>query len=325
MKFRSEFPITPFTPPLTYGDRILSLGSCFSEQIMGRLKRAKFRVEVNPLGVIFNPISIVRTLHRLSERRPILPKELHFDPRQGVWFHYDLHGSFAHPLKEEALTGMNRAIEEGAQTLEEANVVAITLGTAFAYRLRSSGEVVANCHKQEQRLFQKEMLSLEEILTPWRTLMEGPLRGKRVIFTLSPIRHLSDGAEENSLSKALLRVALGTLTRDYPESRYFPAWELMMDDLRDYRFYAEDLAHPSATAVNYLWERFLEAAVAPESRPLIERIEALQRSLEHRPLHPQSEASRTFLEKLKQEIDRLESLLGEGFACEKEILAQRFQ
>ena len=325
MKFRSEFSIAPFTPPLTHKDCILSLGSCFSEQIMRRLKWDKFRVEVNPLGVIFNPITIAKTLIRLSERRPVHADELHFDPRQGLWFHYDLHGAFSHPVKEEALKGMNHAIEIGATALEEADVVAITLGTALVYRLNSTGEVVANCHKQGQQLFRKEMLSLEEILAPWRTLMEGLLREKRVIFTLSPIRHLSDGAEQNSLSKALLRVAIGELTRNYSQSRYFPAWELMMDDLRDYRFYAEDLTHPSPTAVNYLWERFLEAAVAPESRILIEQIEALQRSLEHRPLHPQSEASRAFSERLSQEILRLERALGGGFDCEKEILAQRFQ
>ncbi len=325
MKFRSEFPLPKLPRPIRYEDRLLALGSCFAQTISSRLKEAKFAITINPLGVMFNPISLAHTVERLSKNRPISPEELLHDEERDLWFHYEMHGSLSSPEREGALEQMSRAIERGHRALKEASVVIITFGTAFVYRLKQSGCVVANCHQQPRSLFQRELLDVEQITTVWRSLLEHELRGKEVILTLSPVRHLSDGAEENSLSKALLRVALGKLTEEYPRCHYFAAWELMMDDLRDYRFYADDLLHPAPLAIDYLWERFREVAIAPECKTTGERIERLQRALNHRPLHPESEAFRRFLSEQKSEIGRLEELLGPRFEEEKAILSSRFQ
>lgn len=325
MKFRSEFPLSKLPRPIRYEDRLLALGSCFAQTISSRLKEAKFAITINPLGVMFNPISLAHTVERLSKNRPILPEELRYDERRNLWFHYGMHGSLSSSEREVALEEMNRAIELGHRALKEASVVIITFGTAFVYCLKQNSRVVANCHQQPQALFQRELLDVEQITSTWRNLLENELRDKEVIFTLSPVRHLSDGAAENSLSKALLRVALGKLTEEYPRCHYFAAWELMMDDLRDYRFYADDLLHPAPLAIDYLWERFGEVALAPECKAIGERVERLQRALNHRPLHPESEVFRHFLDEQKREILSLEELLGPRFEEEKAILSSRFQ
>lgn len=325
MKFRSEFSLSKLPRPIRYEDRLLALGSCFAQTISSRLKEAKFAITINPLGVMFNPISLAHTVERLFENRPIGSEELLRDEVRDLWFHYEMHGSLSSSEREGTIEQMNRAIEQGHRALKEASVVIITFGTAFVYRLRQSGRIVANCHQQPRALFQRELLDVKQITNAWRSLLEHELRDKEVIFTLSPVRHLSDGAEENSLSKALLRVALGELTKEYPQCHYFAAWELMMDDLRDYRFYADDLLHPAPLAIDYLWERFREVALAPECGALSERIARLQRALNHRPLHPESEAFRRFLREQASEIIRLEELLGPRFEEEKAILSSSFQ
>uniref|UniRef100_UPI0040579048 GSCFA domain-containing protein n=1 Tax=Alistipes sp. TaxID=1872444 RepID=UPI0040579048 len=325
MKLRTEFPIRKLTCEIDYNSRIVSLGSCFAESISGRLKADKFSVVINPIGVMFNPLSIARTIVRFAENRPLEERELRYDEKRGLWFHYDLHGSFSAPQKELLLERSNLAIEAGHRALKEADTLILTFGTAFAYRLIENQTIVANCHKQPQGLFQREMLSVEKIVSTYKSLINHELKGKRILFTLSPIRHLREGAEENSLSKALLRVAIAGLKNEAEGIDYFPAWELMMDDLRDYRFYAEDLLHPSSTAVEYLWGRFREVALKSETQGLQEEVERLIRTLQHRPLHPQSPASQHLFEELKRRIAELEARIGLRFEEEKRLLSERFQ
>ncbi len=325
MKLRTEFPIRKLTCEIDYNSRILSLGSCFAESISGRLKADKFSVVINPIGVMFNPLSIARTIVRFAENRPLEERELRYDEKRGLWFHYDLHGNFSSPQKELLIERSNLAIEAGHRALKEADTLILTFGTAFAYRLIENQTIVANCHKQPQGLFQREMLSVEKIVDTYKLLLNNELKGKQILFTLSPIRHLRDGAEENSLSKALLRVAINTLVEECAGADYFPAWELMMDDLRDYRFYAEDLLHPSSTAVEYLWERFREVALKIEAQGLQEEVESLMRTLRHHPLHPQSPASQRLYEELKRRITEVEARIGLRFEEEKRLLCERFQ
>ena len=238
MQFQTHIQIRPFEQKIDHSQPILSLGSCFADNIAKPLQRAKFDTTAAPTGILFNPESIARAIERFDrarEDKSSLPtiEELH--QANGVWYNYDFHSSLSHIDADVALAQMNEAIMRGAEALTEAKVVIITFGTAFAYRLNDSGEVVANCHKQPQRLFSREMLSAEDIVQRYNALLQGPLADKRVIFTLSPVRHLGDGLEQNSLSKATLRVAIAEIVAKNENADYFPSYEIMMDELRDYR------------------------------------------------------------------------------------------
>ena len=322
MQFQTHIQIRPFEQKIDHSQPILSLGSCFADNIAKRLQRAKFDTTAAPTGILFNPESIARAIERFDRAREdkgSLPtiKELH--QANGVWYNYDFHSSLSHIDANVALAQMNEAIMRGAEALAEAKVVIITFGTAFVYRLNESGEVVANCHKQPQRLFSREMLSAEDIAQRYNALLQGPLADKRVIFTLSPVRHLGDGLEQNSLSKATLRVAIAEIVAKNNNADYFPSYEIMMDELRDYRFYADDMAHPSALAVEYIWERFSQTALSEATLEAIKRIEHIMAAAEHRPFNPESDAHRAFCRKMLAECELLQrELPGVCLDSEKE-------
>ena len=322
MQFQTHIQIRPFEQKIDHSQPILSLGSCFADNIAKRLQRAKFDTTAAPTGILFNPESIARVIERFDRAREdkgSLPtiKELH--QANGVWYNYDFHSSLSHIDANVALAQMNDAVMRGAEALAEAKVVIITFGTAFVYRLHESGEVVANCHKQPQRLFSREMLSAEDIAQRYNALLQGPLADKRVIFTLSPVRHLGDGLEQNSLSKATLRVAIAEIVAKNSNADYFPSYEIMMDELRDYRFYADDMAHPSALAVEYIWERFSQTALSCATLDAIKRIEHIMAAAEHRPFNPESDAHRAFCRKMLAECELLQrELPGVCLDSEKE-------
>ena len=322
MQFQTHIQIRPFEQKIDHSQPILSLGSCFADNIAKRLQRAKFDTTAAPTGILFNPESIARAIERFDRAREdkgSLPtiKELH--QANGVWYNYDFHSSLSHIDANVALAQMNEAIMRGAEALAEAKVVIITFGTAFVYRLNESGDVVANCHKQPQRLFSREMLSAEDIVQRYNALLQGPLADKRVIFTLSPVRHLGDGLEQNSLSKATLRVAIAEIVAKNNNADYFPSYEIMMDELRDYRFYADDMAHPSALAVEYIWERFSQTALSEATLEAIKRIEHIMAAAEHRPFNPESDAHRAFCRKMLAECELLQrELPGVCLDSEKE-------
>lgn len=304
MKFRTEITPEPLNAPIKMGESLLSVGSCFSELIAGNLAERKFAITINPTGVLFNPASIAQSLGHWSRGEAFAEEEFH--PSDELWFHYELHGSLSRKTRHEACEAANRALRTASEALRRADRLLITFGTAWVYELGETGRVAANCHRQPRSLFRRRLLSVEEIVSLWSALLDGPLRNKRLIMTLSPIRHLSDGAAENSLSKATLRVALAELIKRYPQIDYFPAYELLTDDLRDYRFYGEDLVHPSAQAAAYIWEKFSAAALDPALQRLIVRLEALKRAREHRPLHAGSIEYNKFCMNQLQEIERLE-------------------
>ena len=297
MKFRTEITPTPLACRIGYSSRILSLGSCFADTVARRLAQAKFDLTANPTGVLFNPLSIAAAIERFDRAEPVARGELAEGPEG--WFHDDFHGSFTRPDAAQALEAMNRAVETGSRALHRSDTLLLTFGTAWVYERRDTGRPVANCHKQPQERFRRRLVAAEEIVSRWSRLLEDPLRDKRIVLTLSPVRHLRDGAAENSLSKAILRVAIA--------------------DLRDYRFYADDLVHPSEQAARYIWERFSEAALDPGVRRLAERVEALVRSSQHRPLHPGSEAWRRFAERQLAEAAALERETGLDFGPEKAV------
>lgn len=310
MQFFTKVDIKPFDKKIDHRAPILSLGSCFADNIAKRLQRAKFTTTASPTGILFNPESIARAIERfakVSHSEDTLPTADGLLQSNGLWYSYDFHSSLSHTNADTALSQMREAVMRGAEALRAAEVVIITFGTAFVYRLNASGEVVANCHKQPQKLFTRQMLSAEEIVKRYNTLLQGPLADKRVIFTLSPVRHLGDGLEQNSLSKATLRVALGEIVSTNGNAEYFPSYEIMMDELRDYRFYADDMSHPSPLAVDYIWERFGQTIFSSDTLELNSRIERILTAAEHRPFNPDSDAHRTFCRRMMAECELLEA------------------
>ena len=305
MQFRTIIPIAHFTRRIDHTQSILSLGSCFADNMATRLADAKFRVTASPTGILFNPESIAQAIDRFASLAYPNMADLQYGNEK--WFSLDFHSSFSHSDVTLALDTMRRGIDKGAEALKSADTYIITFGTAIVYRLKESGRVVANCHKLPQSHFLREILSVEDIVQRYTSLLEGILKDKRVIFTVSPIRHLSEGLEENSLSKATLRVAIGEIIKHFPNTQYFPSYEIVNDELRDYRFYADDMTHPSSLAIDYIWERFSEVAFAPATLTLIEKIKQITTAASHRPYNPESEAHRTFCRRRLEEISALEA------------------
>ncbi|MBR4854178.1 MAG: GSCFA domain-containing protein [Alistipes sp.] len=310
MQFRTYINIKPATEQIDYTKSIFSLGSCFAENIAMRLQRAKFQVASSPTGILFNPESIADILHRLSHytdaesAREQIAAEMR--NAEGRWYNFHFHSAFCDIDREGAIDKMTEAHIAGAKALQSADIVIITFGTAWVYRLKENGDVVANCHKQPQSKFSKQLLSAEEIAKRYDALLsDGALAGKRVIFTVSPIRHLADGAEDNSLSKATLRVAIAEIVRNHSNAEYFPSFEIMNDELRDYRFYADDMVHPSPLAIDYIWQRFSEYAFSATTRQLIEQFARISQAAEHRPFNPTSEAHKRFCRQMLSQIEEL--------------------
>ena len=311
MQFRTTIELKPFDRRIDHSQPILSLGSCFASNVAERLSRAKFCVTSSPTGILFNPESIAATLDRFDAvargDNGALPATEDLAYGNERWFSYDFHSDFSATDATDALAAMQEAVRHGAQALKDAQVVILTFGTAFVFRNKQSGDVVANCHKQPQALFLREMMRAEQIATRYISLMQGPLAGKQVIFTVSPVRHLADGLEQNSLSKATLRVAVDLIQKACPNAYYFPSYEIVMDELRDYRFYADDMTHPSRMAIDYIWERFGEVAFSDKTKALNERIERIVKASEHRPFNRNGQEYKTFCRTQREKIMQLES------------------
>ncbi len=304
MILRTEIEPTPLVERITHADQIFTIGSCFAQNIGERLLRSKFNTTINPTGVLFNPLSICATLERLHQRKPIEQQEL----REGAlgWYHLDFHSSLNGRSREEALDNINSAVERGSEALAKADWVILTLGTAWLYERADTAELVANCHREPARNFLRRRASLNEIVERLSEMIETTLCDKRVILTLSPIRHVADGLEENSLSKATLRLAIDEVVNRAPERVYYlPAYEIMMDDLRDDRFYDDDLVHPSSMAIEYIWQYFCMVALSNESQELLPRIERVIKASQHRPTNPASESHRAFCQAQIQAIEAL--------------------
>lgn len=290
MKFRTEIELSPLVERLNYGAKIFALGSCFAETISGRLQRAKFAVTTNPFGVLFNPYSIANAIERLADTRAFTVCDITAGKEN--YFSYEAHSSLDGKTHTEAFANMNKAVAQGAKALNDADWVILTFGTAWVYE--REGRVVANCHKQPSSQFARRRLSVAEIIERYSKLFEGVLRDKKVILTVSPVRHVGDGLQENSVSKATLRLAVEELVVKYENANYFPSYEILIDDLRDYRYYADDLAHPSNMAVEYVWERFCDAVLAESAKMKLPQIEQIVAAAKHRPFNPESDAHKSF-------------------------------
>lgn len=305
MTFRTEIRITPWEHKLDYTSRIVTLGSCFADNIAKSLAHSKFRVTASPTGILFNPASIARHMELMARGEEIGSEQLFAEGTR--YLSYNFHSSISGNSPENAIATMNQMLRTGAEAIRSSDLCIVTLGTAWVYRLRSSGEVVANCHKQPATLFRRELLSVDNVVEALERIMHVAPRS--VLFTLSPVRHMGDGLEDNSLSKAILRVAIDSICSKHPDrAAYFPSYEIMMDDLRDYRFYNADMIHPSSIAVDYIAERFFDVALNDRSKSLKLKIDKIVRAAEHRPFDPCSTEYMNFCRAQLEQIAQLEEV-----------------
>lgn len=286
MEFRTTIKTADNKGIMHHSDKLMLLGSCFSDNIGAKLTAAMMDVETNPFGTIYNPMSIASSVERIISGEPIAGADLFL--ANGVWNSYAFHSRFSMCDKQNALKRMNSRISQAHDHLKQCKFVIITLGTAIIYRLRQNSMVVANCHKVPQNNFTRKMATVDEMTSVMTTMLHSLFRFNgqlHVIFTVSPIRHIADGLETNSLSKASLRLAINNVVNAFPSrAEYFPAFEIMTDDLRDYRFYAADMVHPNETAVEYIWQTFQATYFDDRSSQAIARCERLRKRLLHHPM-----------------------------------------
>ena len=315
MKFRTEIDVAPWQHSIDYTDKIVCLGSCFASNIAERLRRHKFDVISSPTGILFNPVSIAQSVDlmlRAARGESVVNPDMMvlLDDR---YVNYDFHSALSGATPMAATLAMQEHLEEGGNALNRSNLVVITLGTAWCYEHREFGRVVANCHKQPSRLFNRRLLSVAEVVEALVSIVESI--HCRVVFTVSPVRHIGEGMDDNSLSKAILRVAISEVCAAYDWGvDYFPSYEIMMDDLRDYRFYDCDMVHPSTMAVDYIADKFFGAALTDESKILMQRVQKVVAAAEHRPFDPASEAYKAFCRK---QLDDIAALTKVDFSEEK--------
>ncbi|MBO5728836.1 MAG: GSCFA domain-containing protein [Paludibacteraceae bacterium] len=298
MKFTTPINIKP-NKTIDHNSRIVMLGSCFAENIGKRLIDCGFNVVVNPMGILYNPKSIAAALDRLITGIEFTEEELFY--HNGLWASFMHHGSFSHTDKNEALRMMNERLREGHEQLKNATHLIITFGSAEVYE--RNGMVVSNCHKLPAREFTHRLLAIKEITTPYSRL--STLNSQfSTLFTISPVRYMGEGAHHGQLNKATLLLATDEICRT-TGADYFPSYEIMMDELRDYRFYATDMIHPSEVAVDYIFERFADTYLTDEAIRTADEVRKIKKSLSHRPLHPDSEEYEKFQKKLSQQIDAI--------------------
>ena len=321
MHFTTPVNIPP-KKTIDHNSRIVMLGSCFAENIGKKLIDCGFNVVMNPMGILYNPISIHSALERIIDGREFTEDELFY--HNGLWASFMHHGSFSHADKTETLKMINERLHEGHEQLKNATHLIITFGSAEVYE--KDGNVVSNCHKLPSRHFTHRLLSIDEITDIYcppaleqrdenlatqycPTVLGGRAEGGRgqelsTIFTISPVRYLGEGAHHGQINKATLLLATDKICQK-TGANYFPSYEIMMDELRDYRYYAADMIHPSEIAIEYIFERFAETYLTDEAIRTAEEVQKIKKSLAHRPLHPESEEYEKFKKKLSQQIEAI--------------------
>ena len=294
--FRTKVNIPRSEFEFGYQKNVVMMGSCFVENIGSKLKLNKYQVDVNPFGVIYNPVSVCNSLRLLMEEEELVEDDLNFHNK--LWFSFYHHSKFSNTDLSQCLADINKGIKESSKNLKEADFLFITFGTAWVYELLSSGNIVSNCHKLPAKDFNRYRLNVDEIVSIYKDLLVELLVFNpkiKIVFTVSPIRHWKDGAHGNQLSKATLLLAVNQLTDLFDQVSYFPSYEIVMDELRDYRFYSEDMLHMSDVAVKYIWQRFSETYITEESRQIQKEVEKFILASNHRPFNVDSDSHQTFI------------------------------
>ena len=308
MNLQTQISFRKADKQIDYASELMLLGSCFSEHIGAKLDYFKFRTLQNPFGILFHPLAIENLITRAIQKRGYTPEDLFYHNER--WHCFDAHSNTSNVSKEKVLEGLNGQLRKTEQLLSKASHIIITLGTGWTYQKRETGVTVANCHKIPQKEFKKQLLTVDEITASLqRTIeqIETVNKNTQLVFTISPVRHLKDGFVENQRSKAHLIAAVHDIVNAYADGEksrvaYFESYELMMDELRDYRFYKADMIHPNTLAIDYIWEKFSEVWVSDDAQVTMELVEEIQRGLDHRPFNPNSEQHQKFRESLKEKI-----------------------
>mgnify|MGYP002852193187 CR=1 FL=1 len=313
MQFHTEVDIKKGEFQLTHEQNILLIGSCFADNMGSKLAAAKFNVLCNPFGTLYNPMSIAWQIERAISGKPFTTSSEEILKDGDIYHSWMHHTTFSAKTVGELIERMNVAMEHTHDALKTASTLIITFGTSIIYELKADGRLVANCHKQKDCLFTRRMLSTNEITERWTQLcktIHGFNPKVRIIFTVSPIRHKRDGFHLNQLSKATLLLAVDKIMQNAKTkvtSEYFPSYEIMMDELRDYRFYADDMIHPSQTAIDYIWERFKTNYVSKTDEQIIKECNEIGNILAHRPSDPGSEAYMKLIQKTLDKIMQLKN------------------
>ena len=317
MQFSTKIPIQKCNFPIDYDSKILLLGSCFAENIGRKFEYFKFQSTTNPFGIIFNAVSLEKLIRRAVENRTFTENDIFY--HNELWHCYEVHSELSHPYKEEFLNNLNLILETTKNQINSLSHCIITLGTSWVYTNIESNEIVANCHKVPQKHFRKELLSInqtEESLQNIVSLVHSLSPKCHFIFTVSPVRHIKDGFVENTLSKAHLIAAIhSVLNRKFSTSLelttqnniYFPSYEIMMDELRDYRFYGEDMLHPNQTAIDYIWIQFFQNYISESQFGLMNEICSIQKGLKHRPLNKNTESHQKFIDNLTKKMQLIKN------------------
>jgi len=320
--FRTILPVQRAPFSIGHSDRLLLIGSCFTENIGARLNSGKFPIYINPFGIVYNPVSMTHSLNYLLLDNQQFEENNLFE-NAGLWHSWEHHGHFSRPERAATLAGINTAVKTAKEHLKKTNRLLLTLGTADVFRLRSTGRVVANNHKMPGALFEQGRISVAETTERVTAVLEkikiqNP--DLQVIMTVSPVRHIRNGLVENQRSKATLLLACEQICQALSFAHYFPAYELLLDDLRDYRFYADDMLHPSKVAADYIWQFFGDTFFSEETRRLYARIEKITAAMQHRTFHPETPEHRAFaraqlvaIEQLSEEFPELDFSTEKGY------------
>lgn len=325
MEFRTKIDIPKFGFGISHNDRCIFVGSCFAENIGNKLAETKIPTSVNTTGILYNPLSICKSIKNALSGKEYNDNDVF--PSGGTWNCFDFHSRFSNPDKATCIENLNEATKTFANEIRRANVMFVTFGTAFVYEHADTMEVVCNCHKLPENRFNRRLLTVDEIVETWSDCIEKLMSANpklRIVFTVSPIRHWRDGAHQNQISKSTLHLAINGLNAKFGNTSYFPAYEIVMDELRDYRFYATDMVHPSETAVQYIWERFDETFFNEQTKSAIAWINKITAAANHRPANPHSDAYKAFCNHNLAEIERIKEEIGAIDFSEEEEKFSRF-
>ncbi|MDZ7934374.1 MAG: GSCFA domain-containing protein [Emticicia sp.] len=304
MEFRTEIEVAPARFNISTDSKIMTVGSCFSEVIGSQLTDNKLQCLCNPYGTVFNPSSIFKLISHSLQNQPVF-KHLMLE-NNGIWQHYDFHSKFYANSKEELEQELNLTHKKVNQFLRKANFLVITLGTSIVHQLKENSQIVSNCHKTPASNFRKEMLTVKEILLRFRPMYEALKMQNnkiKILLTVSPVRHTRETLQLNSVSKSILRTVCYHLEQDFNDVHYFPSYEIMMDDLRDYRFYKADMIHPNEQAEQYIFEKFAQTYFTEDLNSFLKEWNKVRMSLNHRPIQTDTVAHQKFLTDLLVKLD----------------------
>ena len=310
MRFRTEIEKIETSVSIDYSSKLFLIGSCFTDNIGKLLDSNKFNILTNPFGVLYNPISVSNSVKNIINKKEYKEQDLIFN--NGVWVSLDHHGSFSNISKRACLDSVNQSVKESYAFLQKTDVVFITLGTAWVFEYKKINKTVANCHKIPAKDFNRRLLTVHEIETELENLFIElrKINNKiNVVVTISPIRHIKDGLHQNQISKSTLLLAANSLVNKFDYVSYFPSYEIILDDLRDYRFFSDDLVHLSEMAKQYVWRKFAETYIEKTSLDLMSKIEKIQKAAHHRPFNIESEKHQAFI---KSQIKRIEQITADN-------------